>query len=63
MKKDAWEKLHNFMKSEHTCSWCKHCEATEKDRWTTKFDCTEKRKDGAGSSAKGSYECDLWEHR
>jgi hypothetical protein len=65
MKKADWEILHKFRKSEHTCSWCKYCEAYTNplDIWTEKLSCIKKRSDGAGASTKASFDCDLWKHR
>jgi hypothetical protein len=63
MKKEDWEKLHGFRKSEHTCSFCKHSNLIQKTPWDTSYYCREKRKVKAGSATKASYECDLWEHR
>jgi hypothetical protein len=60
--KEDWEKLHKFRKSEHNCSFCKHCEVTEKTPWDFKYACLEMRKAGVGASTKASYDCDLWEH-
>jgi hypothetical protein len=63
MTKADWETKHHYMKSEHSCGFCKHCEAEEKDPWTIKCRCNKKREAGAGSETKSSYCCDLWEHR
>ena len=63
MKKAEWEIKYHYRKSEHTCSWCKYCEAKVIDPWTEKCYCNKKREAGAGEATKASYDCDLWEHR
>jgi hypothetical protein len=54
MKKDEWEIKYHYRKSEHNCSWCKHCEGQEVELGIFRFSCLKKREAGAGETVKPS---------
>jgi hypothetical protein len=62
MKKEAWDKAHNYTR-EHNCAFCKCAKDVSIDWDRTNLKCLEKEKAGAGASVKTNYCCDLWKHR
>jgi hypothetical protein len=63
MKKEEWEKQHNYT-DKHNCLNCAH--SVDK-RWSDDRDinlhCKEKEKAKAGSKTKCKYCCDLWQEK